>query len=152
MGRVAGACEGLLIVGFALDNATSFPRSGHRDGDVDCRIHRHGPGGILFAMTYAYRDADEAPVPVTAVISMVGPASFDPRAWFGIDDGFASDKSAEAGAAFVSIITGDAISPDMMRSGEYQTHLRNRDPALSQELGRKIEEYLRTYAPLGPAS
>lgn len=176
---------------------------------VDAMVVAGGSAGGNLAMTYAYRDAVEAPVPVAAVISLVGPASFDPRAWFGIDDEFVSDASAQAGAAFVSIITGDAISPDMMRSGQYQTHLKdvsplmlvtpdapasllaygeldkvapyaasrdmedvlerngvphdvlvfpnsghalNRDPALSQELGLKIEEYLRTYAPLGPAS
>ena len=97
---------------------------------VERGYHLHGmviaggsAGGTL-AMIYAYRDAANAPIPVKAVINMVGPASFEPALWFGFRDGYASDKTARAGAAFVSILTGDAVSPQMMRSGAYRNLLK----------------------------
>lgn len=175
-----------------------------RGYDLDGMVIAGGSAGGTLAMIYAYRDAAAAPVPVDAVINMVGPASFEPAAWFGFD-GYASDERATAGAAFVSIITGDTITPAMMRSGAYEPLLKkvspimlvtsgapptllaygeldkiapyaasndlphvlqqhgvpydalifpnsghglNRDRAMSQELGEKINSYLSRYAPL----
>lgn len=79
-----------------------------------------GSAGGSLALIYAYRDAGDAPVPVRAVISMVGPAGFDPADWFGFEDDYASDETASAGAAFVTVLTGDAVTPEMMRSGAYK--------------------------------
>ena len=79
-----------------------------------------GSAGGTLALIYAYRDAPTAPVPVKAVISMVGPAGFDPANWFGLTDDYASDDTSGAGAAFVSILTGDMVTPAMMRSGAYK--------------------------------
>lgn len=83
-----------------------------------------GSAGGTLAMIYGYRDRAHAPVPVKAIIQMVGPASFDPVAWFGMNDGFASDETAQAGAGFVSVITGAEVTPAMMRSGEYRQTLK----------------------------
>lgn len=83
-----------------------------------------GSAGGTLAMIYAYRDAKEAPIPVKMVISMVGPASFDPSKWFGLDDHYVSDETAIVGANFVSIITGEHVSAQMMRSGKFQ-HILN---------------------------
>ncbi|HUD40775.1 MAG TPA: alpha/beta hydrolase [Dokdonella sp.] len=91
---------------------------------VDAMAIGGGSAGGTLAMIYAYRDAERAPVPVKAVISLVGPASFDPRGWFGIEDDFASDESAASGAAFVSIMTGEQVTVEMMRSGQYQDVLK----------------------------
>ncbi len=91
---------------------------------VDAMAIGGGSAGGTLAMIYAYRDAERAPVPIKAVISLVGPASFDPRGWFGIKDDFASDESAASGAAFVSIMTGEQVTVVMMRSGQYQDALK----------------------------
>ncbi len=88
-----------------------------------------GSAGGTLAMIYAYRDAPHALIPVKAVISLVGPATFDPQTWFGIDDNFASHNSAVTGAGFVSVITGQQVTPEMMCSGEYQKVLRPITPA-----------------------
>ena len=82
-----------------------------------------GSAGATLAMIYAYRDAKTSPVPVNAVISMVGPASFEPAAWFGFKDDYASDETAKAGAQFVTIMTGDKVTPEMMRAGSYRKNL-----------------------------
>lgn len=95
-----------------------------RGYEVDAMAVAGGSAGGTLAMIYAYRDAAQAPVPVKAVISFVGPAAFDPRAWFGLEDDFASDKSAAAGAGFVSVMTGGRVTAQMMRSGEFQNVLK----------------------------
>ncbi|WP_019611297.1 alpha/beta hydrolase [Nocardiopsis sp. CNS-639] len=101
-----------------------------RGYDLDGMVIGGGSAGGNLALTYAYRDAADAPVPVEAVISLVGPASFEPAAWFGFDDGYASDDTAEAGAGFVSIITGEQVTPDMMRSGDYEQYLKPVSPLM----------------------
>lgn len=44
-------------------------------------------------MIYAYRDGATAPVPVTMVMNFVGPASFEPSKWFGMD--YTKDNEAQ---------------------------------------------------------
>lgn len=78
-----------------------------------------GSAGGALALIYAYRDGAAAPVPVKFVFSLVGPASFDPVHWFAIGDKFASDETARAGASFVSVMTGQSVSVEQMRSGKY---------------------------------
>lgn len=101
-----------------------------RGYDLDGMVVAGGSAGGNLAMTYAYRDAADAPVPVEAVISLVGPASFEPALWFGFDDDYASDETAEAAAGFVSIITGDTVTADMMRTGEYEQYLKPVSPVM----------------------
>lgn len=101
-----------------------------RGYDLDGMVIAGGSAGGNLAMTYAYRDAADAPVPVKAVISMVGPASFEPEDWFGFEDDYASDETAEAGAGFVSIITGDTVIAQMMRTGEYEQYLKPVSPVM----------------------
>lgn len=101
-----------------------------RGYDLDGMVIGGGSAGGNLAMTYAYRDAADAPVPVGAVISMVGPASFEPADWFGFEDDYASDETAEAGAGFVSIITGDTVTAEMMRTGEYEQYLEPVSPVM----------------------
>lgn len=87
-----------------------------------------GSAGGTLAMIYAYRDALDSPIPVKAVMQMVGPGSFEPAAWFGLDGSYQSDDAANAGAGFVSMMTGDPITPAMMRDGTYQTALKKISP------------------------
>lgn len=99
-----------------------------RGYSLDGMVIAGGSAGGNLAMTYAYRDAADATVPVEAVISMVGPASLEPSAWFSFDDAYASDEEAEAAAGFVTVMTGEEITPDMMRSGEYRDALERISP------------------------
>lgn len=87
---------------------------------LDGMVIGGGSAGGALALIYAYRDADTAPVPVKAVISLVGPAGFDPAEWFGFKDNYASEDKAKAGAAFVTALTGNPVTPEMMRSGAYK--------------------------------
>ncbi|WP_301122229.1 alpha/beta hydrolase [Mycolicibacterium fortuitum] len=101
-----------------------------RGYNVDAMAVAGGSAGGTLAMIFAYRDAAESPIPVKAVISMVGPGSFEPAAWFGFDDeDYQADDIAQAGAAFVSMISGDTVTPAMMRSGEYKKVLRPVTPS-----------------------
>ena len=87
---------------------------------LDGVIMAGGSAGAGLAMIYAYRDADIAPLPVRAVISMVGPATFEPALWMGLDAiDYSDEELAEAAAVWLRTMTGDQITPEMMRSGEY---------------------------------
>jgi acetyl esterase/lipase len=97
--------------------------SSERGYALDGMVIAGGSAGGTLALIYAYRDGANAPIPVEAVINMVGPASFEPASWFGVNDGYASTESAQAGAGFVSLLTGDEVSAEMMRSGAYRDSL-----------------------------
>lgn len=97
--------------------------STERGYDLDGMVAAGGSAGGTLAMIYGYRDAADSLVPVEAVMNFVGPASFGPADWFGMEEDYASEEAAEAGAGLVSIITGQEITPEMMRSGEYREAL-----------------------------
>lgn len=96
---------------------------------VDGMAVAGGSAGGTLAMIYAYRDAKTSPVPVNAVINMVGPASFKPADWFGFKDNYGADDTAQASAQFVQVMTGDTVTPEMMRSGVYTKKLEPITPA-----------------------
>lgn len=73
-------------------------------------------GGL--ALIYAYRDAERSPIPVKCVIEAVGPACFEPTAWFG------DSVDNAAAAAFCKTLTGEEITPEMIQSGEYKEILK----------------------------
>ncbi|MCG7378800.1 alpha/beta hydrolase [Paenibacillus sp. ACRSA] len=90
-----------------------------------------GSAGGALALLYAYRDADTSPIPVKMVFEGVGPPSFEPSLWLGIDDSdnpYESNEAAEAGAGFASIMTGEDITVDMMRNGEYKKYVDEISP------------------------
>lgn len=80
-----------------------------------------GSAGGTLALLYAYRDADSAPVPVKMVFEMVGPASFHHEDWkcYGLD------QSPDAAANLFSVMSGNAITPQMIASGSYADAVRN---------------------------
>ncbi|MBQ8437569.1 MAG: alpha/beta hydrolase [Alistipes sp.] len=87
---------------------------------LDGMIIAGGSAGACLALIYAYRDADSSPIPVKAVISMVGPATFEPAFWMGLDAiDYSDEELAEAAAVWLRTMTGDDITPEMMQSGEY---------------------------------
>lgn len=83
-----------------------------------------GSAGGALALLYAYRDAASSPIPVKFVYEAVGPASFEPFEWLGSDDStYESDEIAKAGANFASLMTGENITVEMMRNGEYKKYV-----------------------------
>ena len=74
-----------------------------------------GSAGGCLALIYAYRDAEEAPVPVKLVFEGVGPSSFYPEDW--TNYGFDKDKDAAAG--IFSVMRGETITADMFGTKEY---------------------------------
>ena len=83
--------------------------------NIDKMTVAGGSAGHALAMIYAYRDGKEAPVPVVFTYGGVGPSSFYQEDW-GI---FGLDQDDEACAAMFSVMSGDTISPEEIRSGEY---------------------------------
>ncbi|MGI6039917.1 MAG: alpha/beta hydrolase family protein [Eubacteriales bacterium] len=90
--------------------------------NIDRMAMMGGSAGGCLALIYAYRDASGSPIPVKCAIEAVGPACFEPAAWFGesIDD--------DASAAFCKILTGEDITPEMIRNGEYKKILKQISP------------------------
>lgn len=74
-----------------------------------------GSAGHALAMIYAYRDADEAPVPVVFTFGAVGPSSFYREDW-GI---FGADQSDEAAITLFSVMAGTEITPEELHDGTY---------------------------------
>lgn len=98
---------------------------------IEGMIIAGGSAGACLAMIYAYRDAETSPIPVKAVISMVGPATFEPAAWMGLDAAdYSNVEQATAAAVWLKIMTGEDITPQMMQSGEYRMVQQRISPAM----------------------
>ena len=87
---------------------------------VDKMAVAGGSAGGTLALVYAYRDAAASPVPVKMVFEMVGPASFYYEDW----TNYGLDKSPEAAASLFSAMSGTALTPEMISSGEYLEAVR----------------------------
>ena len=84
-----------------------------------------GSAGHALAMIYAYRDAEQSPVPVVLTFGAVGPASYYQEDW----GGFGLDKSDEACAAMFSVMSGEKITPDEVADGSYLQKVKPISPA-----------------------
>lgn len=69
-------------------------------------------GGTL-ALMYAYNQPEDAPVKVKFTFQQVGPVSFEPSFW--------GNNDSRAAANFVSYMSGERVTADMVESGEYQS-------------------------------
>lgn len=74
-----------------------------------------GSAGHALAMIYAYRDGEQAPVPVVLTFGAVGPSSFYQEDW-GI---FGLDQSDEACAVLFSVMAGTEIKTKEVADGSY---------------------------------
>ena len=83
-----------------------------------------GSAGGALAMLYAYRDAEESPVPVKLLFEMVGPSSYFVEDWDNYGLGQDTDESREAGAGLFSVMGGVEITPEMIKDGSYQELLK----------------------------
>ncbi|MGM9680683.1 MAG: alpha/beta hydrolase [Eubacteriales bacterium] len=77
-------------------------------------------GGCL-AMLYAYREPDRSAIPVKFVFQMTGPANFEPEGWGSVD--------SESAADFVTMMSGEEVTPEMIESGEYKEIVNIISPA-----------------------
>ncbi|MCI6813416.1 MAG: alpha/beta hydrolase [Lachnospiraceae bacterium] len=84
-----------------------------------------GSAGHALAMIYAYRDAEQSPVPVVLTFGAVGPASYYQEDW----GGFGLDKSDEACAAMFSVMSGEKITPEEVADGSYLQKVKPISPA-----------------------
>lgn len=75
-----------------------------------------GSAGGTLAMLYAYRDAEESPIPVKMMFEMVGPSSFFVEDW----DVYGLDKNSEVAAGLFGVMLGDEIDIDVVGTNELQ--------------------------------
>ena len=74
-----------------------------------------GSAGGCLALIYAYRDADESPIPVKMVFEAVGPSSFYPEDW----KSYGTDQSIEVAANLFGIMRGETVDPAILGTEEY---------------------------------
>lgn len=108
------------VYGMSLEIKDSIPAIAAKAAELGYPLHGMaiggGSAGHGLAMIYAYRDAKEAPVPFRFVFGGVGPASFEPSLWGNADD--------ESAAAFLTVMLGESITADMVRSGAYRERIK----------------------------
>ncbi|MBO4768109.1 MAG: alpha/beta hydrolase [Bacteroidales bacterium] len=78
--------------------------------------------GATLIMLYGYREAEKWELPVSFMIQMSGPVTFDPDAWKSevhhwVDIVLGLDGSPEGDAAFVAKMSGMSVSAAMVESG-----------------------------------
>ena len=94
--------------------------------NIDRMAMSGGSAGGCLALLYAYRDAEDSPVPVRMVFEGVGPSSFYPEDW----KSYGLDKDSEAAAAFFSYMCGKEITSDMFGTDAYDEAMRDVSPLL----------------------
>ena len=96
--------------------------------EIDSMAISGGSAGHALAMIYAYRDADQAPVPVKLVFGAVGPSSYYPEDWgcFGFDQ----PGTGEAAAAMFTVMSGNTITSDMFGTAAYDEAVKQISPLL----------------------
>ena len=90
-----------------------------------------GSAGHALAMIYAYRDADEAPVPVKMTFGAVGPSCFYIEDWINMGANpdqpieFDTNGDYQGLAELFSVMSGNKITNDMFKTGEYKELVKN---------------------------
>ncbi|WP_434309466.1 alpha/beta hydrolase [Hominifimenecus sp. rT4P-3] len=90
-----------------------------------------GSAGHALAMIYAYRDAEESPVPVKMTFGAVGPSCFYVEDWInmGADPNkpvsFDPNGDYQGVADLFSAMSGNKITNDMFKTGEYIELVKN---------------------------
>ncbi len=89
--------------------------------NIDRMAISGGSAGGTLALIYAYRDAQDSPVPVKMVFEAVGPASFHHEDW----KSYGLDQNAEAAAELFSVMSGNEITPEMIKSDSYSEAVKD---------------------------
>lgn len=78
-----------------------------------------GSAGHALAMTYAYRDASQAPVPVKMTFGAVGPSCFHREDWdnYGFDR--ETEESYQGAAGIFGAMLGETLSVEEIKDGSY---------------------------------
>lgn len=78
-----------------------------------------GSAGHTLAMIYAYRDKDEAPVPVVFTFGGVGPSCFRKEDWdiYGFDGD--TEECLRGAAGLFGVMLGEKLTADEIKSGVY---------------------------------
>ena len=92
--------------------------------NIDSIAMSGGSAGGTLAMLYAYRDKDEAPVPVKLMFEMVGPSSFHVEDWgiYGLDQD--TDKSREAAAELFGTMAGVKLTKEQIEDESDQEAMK----------------------------
>lgn len=88
--------------------------------NLDSMAISGGSAGGTLAMLYAYRDADESPIPVKMLFEAVGPSSFYPEDW----SVYGLDQSPEAAVGLFSVMAGTDIKVDMLGTDAYKESVK----------------------------
>ncbi|WP_394514171.1 alpha/beta hydrolase [Priestia aryabhattai] len=88
--------------------------------NLDSMAISGGSAGGTLAMLYAYRDADESPIPVKMLFEAVGPSSFYPEDW----SVYGLDQNPEAAANLFSIMSGTDVTEDMFGTEAYEEAIK----------------------------
>ena len=94
--------------------------------NIDRMAMSGGSAGGYLALLYAYRDAEDSPVPVRMVFEGVGPSSFYPEDW----KSYGLYKDPEAAAKFFSYMCGKDITSDMFGTDAYDKAIKDVSPLL----------------------
>lgn len=89
--------------------------------NLDSMAISGGSAGGTLAMLYAYRDADESPIPVKMLFEAVGPSSFYPEDW----SVYGLDQNPEAAANLFGIMAGTEITVDMLGTEAYEEAVKS---------------------------
>lgn len=84
--------------------------------NLDEMVISGGSAGGTLAMLYAYRDAEESPIPVKMMFEMVGPPSFFAEDW----DTYGLDKNNEAAVGLFGVMLGSEIDKEIIGTDELQ--------------------------------
>ncbi|MNK94687.1 acetyl esterase [compost metagenome] len=88
--------------------------------NLDSMAISGGSAGGTLAMLYAYRDAEESPIPVKMLFEAVGPSSFYPEDW----SVYGLDQNPEAAAGLFSVMAGTDIKVDMLGTEAYKESIK----------------------------
>ncbi|BCN31671.1 alpha/beta hydrolase [Anaeromicropila herbilytica] len=88
--------------------------------NLDSMAISGGSAGGTLAMLYAYRDANESPIPVKMLFEAVGPSSFYPEDW----SVYGLDQNSKAAAGLFGVMAGTKITSDMFGTKAYEEAIK----------------------------
>lgn len=92
--------------------------------DINAMTISGGSAGGALAMIYAYKYAEESPVPIKLMFEMVGPSSYYVEDWgiYGLDQD--TDESREAAAGLFGVMAGVELTKEQIKDGSYQEYMK----------------------------
>ncbi len=93
--------------------------------------------GACQAMYYGFKEKDDSPLEVRFIIQESGPTTFEPEVWFGGSIGRLLDleHKYESYAQWLSLMSGEVVTVDMVKDGSAEEIWRNVSPCTYIEKG-----------------